>query len=196
MKKGSTAKVAHEKRRISAAGMRRIISATKKRWAAFHAKKAGAKKKTAACRADIVNPPARRFKMPRANLGRFEPYALSLLRLVAGFTFSLHGFQKLFGAFGGLGGHGASAHITSLLGIAGILETVGGILILAGLFTRCVAFVLCGEMAYAYFTNHAPHSLWPIANGGELAVLYCFIFVLLVFGGPGPWSLDRFVGRR
>ena len=133
--------------------------------------------------------------MPRVNLGRFQPYALSLLRIVAGFTFSLHGFQKLLGAFGGLG-HGASAHITSLLGIAGILETVGGILILAGLFTRCAAFVLCGEMAYAYFTRHAPRGLWPIANGGELAVLYCFIFLLLVCAGGGPVSLDRIVRRR
>src|ERR1044071_552283 len=110
--------------------------------------------------------------MPRVNLGRVEPYALSLLRVVAGFTFSLHGLQKLFGAFGGLGGHGAAAHITSLFGIAGILETVGGILILAGLFTRCVAFVLCGEMAFAYLTRHAPRGFWPITNGGELAVLY------------------------
>src|SRR6266545_7435958 len=118
--------------------------------------------------------------MPRANLGRFEPYALSLLRIVAGFTFSLHGFQKLFGAFGGMGGRGASSQITSLAGIAGILETVGGILILAGLFTRPVAFVLCGEMAYAYFSRHAPRGFWPIANGGELAVLYCFIFLFLV----------------
>jgi putative oxidoreductase len=134
--------------------------------------------------------------MPRMNLGRFEPYALSLLRIVAGFTFSLHGFQKLFGAFGGLGGRGAAAHFTSLLGVAGILETVGGILILTGLFTRCAAFVLCGEMAFAYFTRHAPRGLWPIANGGELAVLYSFIFLLLFFAGAGPLSLDRLVRRR
>ena len=132
--------------------------------------------------------------MPRISPGRFQPYALSLLRIVAGFTFSLHGFQKVFGAFGSMGGRGAA--ITSLLGIAGVLETVGGILILTGLFTRCVAFVLCGEMAFAYFTRHAPRGLWPIANGGELAVLYCFIFLFLIFAGAGPWSLDRFVRRR
>src|SRR5215467_11767356 len=133
--------------------------------------------------------------MSRVNLGGFEPYALSLLRIAAGFAFSLHGFQKLFGAFGGLGGRGASAHLNSLLGIAGILETVGGILMLVGLFTRCVAFVLCGEMAYTYFTRHAPRGLWPITNGGELAVLYCFVFLLLVVAGPGPLSLDRIVRR-
>jgi len=133
--------------------------------------------------------------MPRASLGRYEPYALSLLRIVAGFTFSLHGFQKLFGAFGGMG-RGASAHITSLLGIAGILETVGGILILAGLFTRPVALVLCGQMAFAYFTRHAPRGSWPIANGGELAALYCFIFLLFTFAGAGPWSLDRVIRKQ
>ena len=130
------------------------------------------------------------------SFGRFEPYALSLLRMVAGFTFSLHGFQKLFGVFGGMGGRGASAHLTSLMGTAGVLEAVGGILILAGLFTRCVALVLCGEMAYAYFTRHAPRGLWPIMNGGELAVLYCFIFLFLMCGGAGPWSLDRFIRKR
>ena len=133
--------------------------------------------------------------MRRVNLGRFEPYVLSLLRIVAGFTFSLHGFQKVFGAFGGIGGRRAAAHLSSLLGVAGILEMVGSILIIAGLFTRCVAFVLCGEMAYAYFTRHAPRGLWPIANGGELAVLYCFIFLLLVCAGPGPVSLDRIFRR-
>jgi putative oxidoreductase len=95
-----------------------------------------------------------------------------------------------------MGGRGATAHITSLLGVGGILEAVGGILILAGLFTRCVAFVLCGEMAFAYLTRHAPRGFWPITNGGELAVLYSFIFLFLVFAGAGPWSLDRFLRKR
>jgi putative oxidoreductase len=113
-----------------------------------------------------------------------------------GFTFSLHGCQKLFGAFGGFAGHGARASITSISGIAGILETLGGILIAVGLFTSPVAFILCGEMAYAYFSRHAPRGLWPITNGGELAVLYCFIFLFFTFAGPGPLSLDRFVRRR
>jgi putative oxidoreductase len=131
----------------------------------------------------------------KIRVAHFQPYALSLLRVVAGFTFSLHGFQKLFGLFGGLGGRGAAAHLASFLGFAAVLETVGGLLILLGLFTRPVAFVLCGEMAFAYFRQHAPRGFWPIVNGGELAVLYCFIFLLLCVAGPGPISLDRLVRK-
>ena len=134
--------------------------------------------------------------MALMNLGRFEPYLLSILRMVAGFTFSCHGFQKLFGAFGGVGGHGGAAHLASLFGVAGLLETVGGVLIVTGLFTRCVAFVLCGEMAVAYFRQHAPKGPWPLTNGGELAVLYCFIFLFLCAVGGGPWSLDRVMRKR
>ena len=130
-----------------------------------------------------------------AQSASFEPYALSLLRIIAGFTFTLHGFQKLLGSFGGLG-HGARAHLFSLLGAAGVLETLGGALILVGLFTRPMAFILCGEMAVAYFKQHAPNGFWPIANGGELAVLYCLIFLMLLSAGPGPWSLDRIVRKK
>jgi len=130
-----------------------------------------------------------------AQTSSFEPYALSLLRIVVGFTFSCHGYQKLFGLFGGLG-HGATAHLASLLGVAGVLETFGGALIFLGLFTRPAAFSLCGEMAVAYFHQHAPRGLWPISNGGELAVLYCFIFLLLVSAGAGPWSLDRAIRKK
>ena len=126
----------------------------------------------------------------------FQPYAISLLRIVAGFTFCEHGLQKLFGLFGGLGGRGATVHLPSLMGVAGVLEAFGGILILLGLFTRPVAFVLCGEMAVAYLRQHAPRGLWPILNGGELAVLYCFIFLLLCAVGPGPVSLDRMIRRK
>jgi putative oxidoreductase len=132
----------------------------------------------------------------KIGTAHFQPYALSLLRAVAGFTFSLHGLQKLFGLFGGMGGRGAAVQLASFLGFAAVLETVGGLLILIGLFTRPVAFVLCGEMAFAYFRQHAPRGLWPIANGGELAVLYCFIFLLLFVAGPGPVSLDRLVRKR
>lgn len=128
-----------------------------------------------------------------AQTSSFEPYALSLLRIVVGFTFSLHGYQKLFGLFGGIG---APVHLASLLGAAGILETVGGALIFLGLYTRPVAFILCGEMAVAYFRQHAPQGLWPISNGGELAVLYCFIFLLLASAGAGPWSLDRAIRKK
>ena len=130
-----------------------------------------------------------------AETSSFEPYALSLLRIVVGFTFSLHGYQKVFGLFGGLG-HGATAHLASLLGVAGVLETFGGVLIFLGLYTRPVAFIMCGEMAVAYFHQHAPRGLWPISNGGELAVLYCFVFLLLASAGAGPWSLDRAIRKK
>src|SRR5262245_61232506 len=123
-----------------------------------------------------------------------EAYAHSLLRMAAGLTFSLHGFQKLFGCFGGLGGH--AAHFFSLLWLAGLLETFGGILIFLGLLTTQAAFVLCGEMAVAYFMQHAKRSIWPIVNGGELAVLYCFLFLFLCTAGAGPWSLDRWVRKK
>jgi putative oxidoreductase len=125
----------------------------------------------------------------------FEPYARSLLRVVAAFLFSLHGLQKLFGMFGGIGGRGAHAAFGSLLWVAAILETAGGLAMLLGLFTRPVAFVLCGEMAVAYVRMHAPRGIWPIANGGELAILYCFIYLYLLAAGPGPWSVDRLVRK-
>ena len=125
-----------------------------------------------------------------------QPYALSLLRIVAGFMFSLHGFQKLFGYFGGMGGQGGTAHFFSLLWLAGFLETAGGILIFLGLWTSPVAFLLSGQMAVAYFMRHYPKSFWPIANAGELAVLYCFIFLFLFTAGAGPWSLDRIVRKK
>ena len=129
-------------------------------------------------------------------LQTLEPRARSLLRIIAGFTYSLHGFQKLFGHFGGLGGGGATAQFPSLAWIAGFLETVGGLLILIGLFTRPVAFVLCGQMAVAYFMQHAHRGFWPIQNAGELAVLYCFIFLYLAIAGPGPFSIDRLLRRK
>ena len=125
------------------------------------------------------------------TISRFQPYALSLLRIVAGFTFSLHGMQKLFGAFGGMGGKGGTAELFSLFWFAGILECFGGLLVCAGLYTRLVAFLLSGQMAVAYFYAHGPRGFWPIINGGELAVLYCFIFLYFVFAGPGPLSLDK-----
>ena len=124
-----------------------------------------------------------------------ESYAHALLRIVIGFTFSLHGFQKLFGFFGGLG-HGARAHFFSQMWLAGTLESFGGLLILLGLFTRPVAFVLCGEMAVAYFKQHATRGFWPINNGGELAAMYCFIYLYLMSAGAGPLSLDRIVRKK
>jgi putative oxidoreductase len=131
--------------------------------------------------------------MPR---GDWTGYARSLLRIVAGFVFTLHGLMKLVGAFGGLNGHGATAHFWSQFWLAGVLETFGGIFVMLGLFTRPVAFLLCGEMAVAYFRSHFPRGFWPVQNGGELAVLYCFIFLYLAAAGPGPLSLDRILRRK
>jgi putative oxidoreductase len=126
-------------------------------------------------------------------LRRFEPYALSVMRIVIGFTFLCHGLQKFLGWFGGL--NGAAAAPYSKLWIAGVLELAGGTLIVLGLFVGPVAFILCGEMAVAYFTQHAPKGPWPIQNGGELAVLYCFIFLHFCTSGGGAWSLDRLIER-
>jgi len=123
-----------------------------------------------------------------------EPYLRSLLRIVAAFTFSLHGWQKFFGLFGGIGG--GRAPLTSMLGVAGILETFGGALILLGLCTRPVAFLLSGEMAIGYFRTHAPRSFWPLINGGEITVLYCFLFLWLSAAGPGPWSIDKLLRKK
>jgi len=134
--------------------------------------------------------------MAQSRESSWGSYALSALRIVAGFTFSCHGMQKLLGLFGGMGGSGAKAHFSSLLWAAGFLEGVGGLLILLGLFTAPVAFILCGEMAVAYFKQHFPHGPWPIRNGGELAVVYCFIFLYLTFAGGGAISLDTFRRKK
>jgi putative oxidoreductase len=123
-------------------------------------------------------------------------HALALLRIVAGFLFFSHGVQKLLGLFGGLGGHGAAAPTGSMFWIAGLIETVGSVLIITGAFTRPVAFILCGEMAAAYLLVHAKNGWWPIQNGGEHAVLYCFFFLYLTFSGAGSPSIDSFRQRR
>lgn len=126
-------------------------------------------------------------------LAGWAPRILSVMRAVAAFLFLAHGAQKLFG----LPVPPASQpELWSLIGLAGILEFFGGLLVLLGLWTRPVAFVLSGQMAVAYFMAHAPRGFWPIANHGELAVLYCFVFFYLAFAGGGAWSLDRLRGRR
>lgn len=125
-------------------------------------------------------------------LGRLSEPIVSLMRLVAGFTYSLHGAQKLFGVLGG-----ERADLASLFGLAGIIEFFGGSLIAVGLFTPWVAFLASGQMATAYFMAHYPRGFWPIENGGELAAVYCFVFLFLASRGPGPISLDRILrGRR
>jgi len=120
----------------------------------------------------------------------------SVLRIVVGFTFSLHGFQKLFGLLGGPGGHGGHVPLFSLMGLAGILECFGGVLLVLGLFTVPVAFILSGEMAVAYFRVHFPRGFFPIQNGGELAVVYCFVFLYLFMAGGGPLSADRLIRKK
>ncbi len=134
--------------------------------------------------------------MIQEKIAALEPYVLSLLRIVAGFTFSLHGFQKLFGLLGGMGGIGAKAQFFSLIWFAGFLELVGGLLLIVGLFTVPTAFLLSGLMAAAYFMAHLPKGFWPILNRGELAALYCFVFLYLFTAGPGPWSLDRLLRKK
>jgi putative oxidoreductase len=136
------------------------------------------------------------FPAEAEMLRSLEPWALSVLRIIAGFTFSLHGFQKLFGAFGGMGGQGGTAAFGSLIWTAGVLECFGGLLLLLGLLTRPVAFLLCGQMAVAYFRSHAPRGFWPIHNDGELAVVYCFVFLYLCIAGPGLVSLDRLIRKK
>jgi putative oxidoreductase len=122
-------------------------------------------------------------------LAAWEPQLRSVLRILVGYAFSLHGYQKFFGWFGGMGG--SKAELMSQMGAAGVLETFGGALIILGLFTRPTAFVLCGQMAVAYFMVHAPQGFFfPMLNGGEITVLYCFTFLWLAAAGPGPWSID------
>jgi putative oxidoreductase len=119
----------------------------------------------------------------------FEPRLRSLLRMVAAFMFMLTGTMKLF-AFPMAMPHGGTARLMSQIGLAGVLETFGGALLLLGLFTRPVAFLLAGEMAVAYFQFHLPKGFWPTMNGGVGAALYCFVWLYFSAAGAGPWSLD------
>jgi putative oxidoreductase len=129
-------------------------------------------------------------------MSRFRELTLALLRVVAGLLYMQHGVQKLFGWFGGMGAPGATAELFSLMGLAGVLETFGGLLIVLGLFTRPVAFLLAGQMAAAYFMVHLPQGPIPILNGGELAALYCFVYLFFSANGGGRFSLDAVIGRK
>ena len=121
------------------------------------------------------------------DYGVWAPRVLALLRIMVGLLFLEHGTQKLLG-FPASPNPGPA--LLSLMGIQGIIELVGGILIVLGLFTRPVAFILCGDMAVAYFMSHFPNSFFPITNRGDAAILYCFIFLYLAAAGGGTWSLD------
>ena len=117
-------------------------------------------------------------------LGRYSEVAYLLLRVVAGLLFAQHGAQKLFGALGGQG-----VPLFSIFGLAGVIELGGGVMIALGVLTSWVAFVCAGQMAVAYFWKHAPGGIWPVVNRGELAVMYCFVFLYIAAHGGGRWEL-------
>jgi putative oxidoreductase len=120
------------------------------------------------------------------RLSAYAPQALAVLRIITALLFIEHGTQKLFGF-----PVAAQGPTEGLMLVAAILEIVGGLLVLVGFFTRPVAFILCGFMAVAYWMVHAPMGFWPLANFGEGAILFCFIFGYLVFAGPGAWSVNK-----
>jgi putative oxidoreductase len=127
-----------------------------------------------------------------APLDRLAPYVLSVLRIMAGLLFFEHGLAKLFG----FPPHGQMPAFMELEWFAGTIEFTGGALVALGLLTRPAALLMSGEMAIGYFMDHAPKSFFPLLNGGDAAVLYCFIFLYLVFAGAGPLSLDALMWRR
>jgi putative oxidoreductase len=118
-------------------------------------------------------------------LGRVAPQIYALLRIVSGLLFAVHGAQKLLGVLGG-----QQVPIMSQFGLAGVIELVGGLMIAAGVFASLAAFVASGEMAVAYFQAHAPKGFWPVQNAGELAALYCFLFLYVAARGNGTWSVQ------
>ena len=125
----------------------------------------------------------------------WAPQLQSVLRIVAAFIFIPSGTMKLFAFPAGMPPDGSTAPLMSQVGIGGLLEVVGGALLLVGLFTRPVAFILSGMMAVAYFQFHQPQGFWPVMNGGIPAILYCFVWLYFSAAGAGPWSLDARRGR-
>ena len=119
-------------------------------------------------------------------LGRFAPQLYALMRIVVGLLFACHGAQKLFGLLGG-----QQMPLVSKFGLAGVIEFFGGLMIALGFLTSPAAFIASGEMAYAYFTMHRPKGNVPIQNGGELAVLYCVVFLYIAARGVGAWGIDK-----
>ena len=121
-------------------------------------------------------------------LSAYAPQAYAIMRIVVGLLFFCHGLQKVFGWFGGVSG--ATAPLFSLLGIAGLIELITGALIVVGFTTVISAFIASGQMAAAYFIGHFPNGFWPIQNGGEESVFYCFVFLYMATRGAGIWSID------
>lgn len=134
------------------------------------------------------------------GLNKYQPYALTALRVITALAFAAHGTQKMFGFPASQMGGGGGFELFSLMGLAAVLEVFGGLAILLGLFTRPVAFILAGQMAYAFWFVHVPMmgqgNIIPVANGGDGAVLFCFVFLYLVFAGPGAFSLDEILKSR
>lgn len=120
------------------------------------------------------------------------PYVLSIVRIVVALLFFEHGLSKLFG----FPQPAAYPALFSLSWFAAAIEFIGGALLAVGLFSRTSAFIMSGEMAFAYFISHAPHDFFPIINRGDAAILYCFIFLYIAFAGGGPWSLDAILARQ
>jgi putative oxidoreductase len=127
------------------------------------------------------------------TLAAWRPHALSLLRIIMGLMIIQHGMAKIIG-FPAVASF-ADLKPLSLIGIAGLIELTGGALLILGLLTRPVAFIISGEMAFAYFIAHAPKSFFPLMNGGTLAIMFCFTCLLLATAGPGPWSVDAAMKR-
>lgn len=129
-------------------------------------------------------------------LGGASGLIYGVMRIAVGLMFAQHGAQKLFGLFGGVGQDGGTAQLMSTMGAAGVIEFFGGLLIALGLFGSLAAFISSGEMAIAYFMSHAPRGPIPIENGGERAILFCFIFLFIAAHGSGALSLDGLFRRR
>ena len=120
---------------------------------------------------------------------RVAPSLYAVLRIIGALLYACHGAQKLFGLFGGV--RGGTVPLMSLLGLAAVIELGAGLLMAGGVLTRPAAFLASGEMAFAYWLSHAPRGFWPIRNGGEVAVLNCFLFLYIASQGAGPWSLAQ-----
>ena len=125
------------------------------------------------------------------TISRYSPYVFAILRIVVGLLLAMHGSQKLLG----FPGDKPAVELVGLMGVAGLIELVGGLLIAVGLLTRIAAFLCSGTMAVAYFMAHAPQHALPIINQGELAVVYCFVFLYIWAHGPGIWSIDGLIRR-